>query len=318
VDGALAGIRVIHFAATIVVGGTILFRRLILEPALMGSGGTPPLAAERALRAIGWLFWAGFALAMASWGAWLLGVAAKIAQLPIAEVLFDETAGTLLTETRFGHAWTTRLVIGVLIVVGTIVFDRRNARQPLGWRLASILLAVCFLGSLASSGHAGAEEGIAGQIHWSADFVHLVAAGAWLGSLSPLALVLAAARTATDPPALTLATRITHRFSVFGIASVASVAITGLINALYLVGSVPALIGTPYGRLLVAKIAVFAAMLGIAAVNRFGLTPRLPEPTAIRDLSRTALLEAGLGLLILAIVGVLGMVPPGLHVHHIH
>jgi copper resistance protein D len=243
-------------------------------------------------------------------------VAGKIAHLPMAEVLFDETTTTVLAETRFGQVWTVRLIIGALIAIGMIAFDRRDARPPCWWHVASVLLAVCFLGSLASSGHAGAEEGLAGDIHWAADVLHLATAGAWLGSLPPLAFTLAASRTVADDVSLGLATRITHRFSLLGIACVATLTITGLINAFYLVGSVSALIGTQYGRLLAAKVALFAAMTGVAAVNRFGLAPRLPEQTAIRDLDRTALLEAGLGLLVLAIVGVLGTLPPGLHMHH--
>ena len=314
-DDVLVGIRAIHFATTIMVGGIILFRRLLLEPAL-ASGGAPPSAADRALRTITLIFRVSFVLAVASWGAWLLSVAAEIARLPVVRALFDETTVTVLTRTRFGHAWTARLIIAVLIAAGAIAFDRRDIRPPRWWHFASILLAVCFLGSLASSGHAGAQEGISGPIHWSADFLHLVAAGAWLGSLPPLALILSSARTAADAASLTLATLVTHRFSLLGLASVATLAITGLINALSLVGSLSALVGTPYGRLLVAKVALFAAMLGIAAVNRFGLVPRLPAQTAIGDLGRNALLELSFGLLILVIVGMLGTLPPGLHMHH--
>jgi putative copper resistance protein D len=314
VDGALTGIRAIHLAATVMVGGIILFRRLLLEPAM--AGGTPPFAAERAVRTIARLFWLSFTLAAASWVAWLLGVAAEIGRLTFADALFDETTGTVLSETRFGHAWIARLILGGLIAVGMIAFDRPGTRMPSWWHPASIVLAICFLGSLASSGHAGAEEGVGGRIHWAADFLHLCAAGAWLGSLVPLALVLAAARTAPDGASLTLVTRVTHRFSALGIASVATLAITGLVNGLFLVGSVSALVGTTYGRLLIAKVALFAAMLGIAAVNRFGLTPRLPDEPAMRELTRNALIEAGLGILVLAIVGVLGTLPPGSHMHH--
>jgi copper resistance protein D len=43
----------------------------------------------------------------------------------------------------------------------------------------------------------------------------------------------------------------------------------------YLVGSIPALVGTDYGRLLAAKVALFFAMVAVAAINRFRLTPGL-------------------------------------------
>ena len=42
----------------------------------------------------------------------------------------------------------------------------------------------------------------------------------------------------------------TLRFSTLGILSVGTLLATGIVNSWYLVGSIPALTGTPYGRLL--------------------------------------------------------------------
>jgi len=68
-----------------------------------------------------------------------------------------------------------------------------------------------------------------------------------------------------------------------------------------------ALTVTEYGRLLMLKMALFAAMLLIAGVNRFWLTPRLAlksgiEPRALRRLARNSVIEIALGLAIFAIV----------------
>ena len=46
--------------------------------------------------------------------------------------------------------------------------------------------------------------------------------------------------------------------------------ITGLINSVFLIGSMKALVATPYGRLLIVKVALFVAMVGLALINRFG------------------------------------------------
>ena len=64
------------------------------------------------------------------------------------------------------------------------------------------------------------------------------------------------------------------------------------------------------------KLAVFAAMLGFAAVNRFWLTPRLagsPDVAALRQLIRNSVIEIVLGFVIFAIVGVLGTLHPASH-----
>jgi copper resistance protein D len=77
---------------------------------------------------------------------------------------------------------------------------------------------------------------------------------------------------------------------------------------------------TMYGRLLVLKIALFAAMLMVAAANRFWLMPRLGNVTvsereldAVRKLTRNCVVEVVLGLMIFAIVGALGTIHPTIH-----
>jgi putative copper resistance protein D len=67
---------------------------------------------------------------------------------------------------------------------------------------------------------------------------------------------------------------------------------------------------------LMLKLAVFAAMLGFAAVNRFWLTPRLggsPDDAALGQLMRNSVIEIVLGFLIFAIVGLLGTLHPASH-----
>jgi putative copper resistance protein D len=99
--------------------------------------------------------------------------------------------------------------------------------------------------------------------------------------------------------------------------SVGTLIVTGFVNAWILVGSWPALTATNYGRLLIVKLALFAAMLGFAAVNRFVLTPVLAHmPDALparRKLARNSMIELALGLLIFVAVGVLGELHPAIH-----
>ena len=75
------------------------------------------------------------------------------------------------------------------------------------------------------------------------------------------------------------------------------------------------LVISDYGRLVALKIGLFAAMVGIAAVNRFYLTPRLPDLSVQRALQRNSLAEVGFGLCVLLCVGVLGTLPPAAHKH---
>src|SRR5262249_23458118 len=144
--------------------------------------------------------------------------------------------------------------------------------------------------------------------------------------------LLAAARR--EELSLALARDATLRFSTLGLISVGALIATGIINGWILAGSVPALIGTDYGRLLLAKVALFLAMVPLAALNRLRLAPRAVltvsaprceealvhkpgangAPATLCALARNSLLEATLGLPILVIVGALGTTPPGSHV----
>jgi hypothetical protein len=66
-----------------------------------------------------------------------------------------------------------------------------------------------------------------------------------------------------------------------------------------------------YGRLLALKIALFALILAIAAVNRTILMPR----NRLQPLMRNALVEFVVGLAIVALVGMLGITVPATHSH---
>jgi putative copper export protein/mono/diheme cytochrome c family protein len=227
----------------------------------------------------------------------------------------------VLTHTRFGEDWLLRL--GVAGLVGASLLALHRLRWGVGtvcW--IGLFLAALMLASLAWAGHGAATPGPPGDLHLAADILHLLAAGGWLGTLIPFALLLAEARRIGDPSWAAIARATTRRFSVLAVASVAILFSAGLVNTWFLTGTIPALIGTEYGHLLLAKIAIFAAMVVIGAVNMLRLTPRLADPsgkgtsriwTAVAQLRWNAVVEASCGLAVLAIVGVLGILRPGLH-----
>ena len=276
-DELLIGARVVHFAATASVAGAALFRFLIADPALRRAGAD----AEVWRSSLRILMWLALVLVVLSGVAWLFAVAANLG----GEV------GRVLTDTRFGNAWLVRLALAMLLA-----FSFGSARL-------SAVLAACLLGSLAWSGHAGAAPGPIGRLHLAVDVLHLLAAGTWLGGLLPLWLLL---RRQAGLAALFA----TERFSTLGTWAVGGLLVSGILNTCLLLDTPADLVGTTYGHLLLLKIALFVAMVAIAAVNRLRLAPRLPAEAATRGLMRNVLAETALGLVILAVVGVLGTLPP--------
>ncbi|MCP2001341.1 hypothetical protein [Nitrobacter winogradskyi] len=76
------------------------------------------------------------------------------------------------------------------LTVGVAVWGLRSKVAAHHQNWMTPLLAAVLLASLAGTVHAQIEEDWAGVMHIVADAVPLLAAGAWLGDLIPLALIL--------------------------------------------------------------------------------------------------------------------------------
>jgi putative copper resistance protein D len=295
----MALIRAVHYAAMMLTAGGLAFWAFVVPASRVQA-----VASRYHVAMI-----SGAVLALLSAVVWIVGQAAAFPPPPGAATAgLVRRAVDILEDTSFGRAWIVRLIL--LTVLALLVLPRPT-RPRLG---AAALLGLAATATLAFAGHAAAAD----PVRRSADMLHLVLAALWLGGLLPLGIHLratsrnASARTLLDTQA------VTERFSNLGIAIVGWLLATGLVNAWALVGSIPNLIGTPYGRLLTLKIGLFLSMVAIAAVNRQILVPRLKSEGAhprgaARQLARNALIEITLGLLILLDVGMLGISVPAAH-----
>lgn len=231
------------------------------------------------------------------------GLAATMSGVALAEVE-RSTIAALLAMPGVGDALLLRGAALAALLAAALLL------RPAGWLapVAASLGAVA-LGSLAWTGHAAATPGWKGAVHLAADVAHLFAAGAWLGAILAFGLLLRAARDTDRRLHAVLA-----RFAFAGTLIVTLLVVTGAINLWALVGvdGLAALPGSTYGRLLIAKLALFAAMLGAAALNRFRLVPRLGADTPYggRVLERSLAVELGLGAAVLAIVAWMGTLAP--------
>ena len=145
-----------------------------------------------------------------------------------------------------------------------------------------------------------------------AEGLHLLAGGAWLGGLLPLLILV---RDAPPKPAA----EALRRFSKLATLCVVAIAGTACFQGWVLGGGVAGLIGTAYGWVLLLKAALFALLLGLAAINRFRLTPALgrQEAQPARGaLMRTIAAETVLGLMVVLAAGVLSSLEPGMHAQH--
>ena len=296
----LALIRAAHFAVTLLASGTVFFAAFVIGPTRLPQN-------FRILRMhMNMLVWAGLALSVLTGAMWLVWLAANILGESLAEVSLHGGAWLVLTDTRFGWICCVRLVLSVLL--GLLVLDPAQ-------RVAPIVVAAAFLALPAFASHAGATPGPRGDVHVVSDAVHLLSAGVWLGGLPAFVLVLWTARRRQKRGWYDFTITVTRRFSWIAAASVGALLATGILNSWNLLDGPRDLWTTDYGRLIGFKIALLAAMVGFATVNKFRLTPRLPARAALRNLQRNSLAEIGIGLCVLVLVGYLGRLQPTAHVH---
>jgi putative copper resistance protein D len=319
-------VRDIHFASTVIVAGVVFFDLFIASPGLR-RGLRFPKAEFSFRRTAGKILWISLALSMASAFAWLCLLSMRIAGKAFDDVITDGTVWTVLSQTQFGFAWEMRLLFGALLVACLLLTRKPGEGSAGTWLMtAASLLACAYLGGLAFAGHGEEGVGVVQHVHLAADFLHLNAAGLWLGALVPLTLLLASLRRFSEDGWVSAAAAAAGRFSTLGILAVGVLLVSGTINAAFLLGGLHSLIDTAYGRLLLLKVVLFAAMVSLAGVNRQRLLPRLADHVGpdrgsrtVQQLVRSALAEIAIGIAIILVVGVLGIMAPANELAaHIH
>jgi putative copper resistance protein D len=298
--------RAVHYASALVLLGELVFAIAVAPHGWHKHELGDPARSARISRVMTWAIVAAAASGML----WFVLEAAAMSGLPIASAVQRDTLALVAARTSFGRVWMLRA--GLLAVLCLIAFTMRRSTSVLRTSMLcafGLLAAALYTGALAWAGHAAAGEGGEDDIEMFGDVVHLLAAGAWLGSLPALVDALRGSHSGE------IAARAARRFSAIGLASVSALIASGTINAWYQVGNLPALIGTLYGRLLLVKLALFAAMIATAVVNRGILAPRVAagDRSARRALRRNAVIEIVLGFGVVAIVGRLGITVPGAH-----
>lgn len=154
--------------------------------------------------------------------------------------------------------------------------------------------------SLALSGHATTGSLLTAGLL----VVHLAGLGFWMGGLLPLRAMSRAPGQYGGLPALA---GTAEAFGKLAGWSVALLVAAGGVYAAQLLGSFTALLTTAYGNLLLMKIGLVGGLLGLAAYNRWRLTPRLQAGNhdAARRLGHLISLELLAVLAILVVTGLM-------------
>jgi putative copper export protein len=260
-----------------------------------------------------------------------LGLRAQtVSRAPLATAI--ASIPQLVTHTHFGALLAARLaMLGLTLILSL-------ARGTLA-RALCLLIALAVALTFSLTGHAADWGDLTASV--AVDWAHAVAASAWTGGLLALALVVLRPNTEREGGASPSFAALASRFSRLAGWCLLIVLLTGAFNAWTQLGAVSRLWTTTYGRVLIAKVLVVAALVWLGAINRYVVIPRLDQRaargwaerafrlsrlvvrgsrgarrpvSASSQLARYVAGEAGLVVAVFACTAALGETTPGRHV----
>jgi copper transport protein len=209
-------------------------------------------------------------------------------------------------HTRWGFALQLELGAALVALVSFALAIRRLRGA---WTVASIS-AIVLAVTPALAGHAAASPRFTSWLIAS-DFLHVLGGASWLGSLLCVMLI-------GVPISLTLAgterwqsvASLVNAFSPVALFSAGIVVVSGVIASWVHVQHLTALWRTSYGQVLLVKLALVVLTLVTGAYNFRRVQPQLAREDGTARLRRSAVLELGLGFLILIVTGFLTGISP--------
>lgn len=209
----------------------------------------------------------------------------------------------LVATAPWKAALATSLGPSLLIAIAALAVGFVAQRSP-SVNVARTLSVLAMAGvglSLAASGHAATAPP-----EWLTRpmvFLHGIGVAFWAGALLPLMAM------AWRPADGLLA--VVNRFSRAAVPVVGVLVLAGLGLAIIQLESFRSLIETRYGIILSIKLTLVVVLFGLAALNRFRLTPMLAlAPPNTRPLVRSILVECAVVAMILAVVAGWRFTPP--------
>jgi len=254
-------------------------------------------------------------LAMVAAGVLILGSAGRLAaEIAVFRDPFESWGSELnllVTGTSFGRAWMLQFGLGAF---ACLAFSRASkSRRPAGgptlpW-LFALLATLALAFTPAFSGHAAGSANLR-VLAISSDVAHVVAGGAWLGTLGVIAWVASRARAHGEPIPRTLLIGWVARFSPMALVCAAVLGVTGVLAAWLHLDAFSSLWASPYGQRLLIKLGVLGVILGFGAYNWKQSRGRIAVSADPARLPGSVGAELAAGLAILLVTAILVTTPP--------
>ncbi|MGW2625918.1 copper resistance CopC/CopD family protein [Micromonospora taraxaci] len=205
--------------------------------------------------------------------------------------------------TVFGSPFGAAHLVRLGLLAASVFLLRPLLARPAG-RTDAIILAVLGVAALLTwplAGHPAASPAPAVSV--VVDALHLGSMAVWLGGLLMLAVFLL---RQADERELSAILPIWSRWAAL---AVSALLLGGTVQALIEVATPQALVSTTYGQLLLAKIALFAVVIGVAAYSRQLVRSRVAaqRPVPVR---RAVWVELAVTAVVLGLSATLVQTPP--------
>lgn len=302
---AYVALRWLQFVATVVILGALCFGSVILPGVERDGPAGPGLSADMNMRSRRLAFGAALVLSVLV----VLRLAAQsFAMHGPAEFLTWESLQKIVSRTRWGWGWAMQAFGVAVVAVSLAGLARQRKTQSPRWWLAwigGVLIAI----SMAMSGHAMAVP-MRPMLAILADALHVLASGAWLGSLLLVLVVgVPAARRQADGDWPFVVAGLVRRLHPVALGAVILLVLTGGFAAWQHVPSVAALWQSSYGRILLVKLALAAIALGTGAYNARRVRPMVGTVRGAQHFATMARAELAAGVLVLLITAILVATP---------
>jgi copper transport protein len=291
--------RTLSFVGLLVLIGVTAFRALVLSRTRGISAGLKGRMEQRAA-----------VLGLAASLVLILGALARLFLMSqMMNAMPDMHAismSDMAMHTRWGFA--LKLEFGVaLVALLSFALAVRGVR--VAWLAASIS-AIVLAVTPALAGHAAASTKFT-SLMIGTDFLHVMGAASWLGTLLAVMMVgVPLCLTCDGNERWSSVISLVNAFSPIALTSAALVVASGVIASWVHLERLSALWQTTYGQVLLVKLFLVAITVTIGAYNFRRVQPQLDNEVGSLRLRRSATIELGVGFMILIVTGFLTGISP--------
>ena len=216
-----------------------------------------------------------------------------------------ETSPLDVIGTTFGTTWLIRMIITIIIIGLWFWMEKKNEITIKG-QIPLLIASLILIATTTMMGHGASTEL---EAPWILDYSHNLLSSIWIGGVIFFAFVALPTITKTEnsiKEKITLS--LIPRFSGLFIIAIGILIITGPTLLWFLDDNVASLTDSTYGKLILIKIAIAAAMIGFGGMYQIKFLKNMSDLEKLnisRKISKPLKFEAGLGIALLAVVALL-------------